>query len=219
MEGGEERKKRFAERSLRTALPHEGASGPAVDTCCLCGNERCRPCRSKGTRHAQNHQHNSATERKNSLCCRILLKLSLTAGGAPRQRRMEADRMAAPQGPCPLSGGARLTGIESRDDAPPRRMAMRHGEGRGAEEKVRGAEPGEAQLHEGASGPAVDTCCLCPCGTRAAFAATNVAARGERNLSRICRQRRQPRKSVACGAARPRPAPDFRGFPSGRVHS
>ena len=63
MEGGEERKKRFAERSLRTALPHEGASGPAVDTCCLCGNERCRPCRSKGTRHAQSHQHNSATER------------------------------------------------------------------------------------------------------------------------------------------------------------
>ena len=70
--GGEERKKRFAERSLRAALPHEGASGPAVDTCCLspvwntgclCGNERCRPCRSKGTRHAQSHQHNSATER------------------------------------------------------------------------------------------------------------------------------------------------------------
>ena len=116
MEGGEERKKRFAERSLRAALPHEGASGPAVDTCCLCGNERCRPCRSKGTRHAQNHQQYSATERKNSLCCRILLKLSLTAGGAPRQRRMEADRMAAPQGPCPLSGGARLTGIESRDE-------------------------------------------------------------------------------------------------------
>ena len=63
MEGGEERKKRFAERSLRAALPHEGASGLAVDTCCLCGNERCRPCRSKGTRHAQSHQHNSATGR------------------------------------------------------------------------------------------------------------------------------------------------------------
>ena len=70
--GGEERKKRFAERSLRAALPHEGASKPAVDTCCLspvwntgclCGNEHCRPCRSKGTRHAQSHQHNSATER------------------------------------------------------------------------------------------------------------------------------------------------------------
>ena len=72
MEGGEERKKRFAERSLRAALPHEGASEPAVDTCCLspvwntgclCGNVRCRPCRSKGTRHAQSHQHGSTTER------------------------------------------------------------------------------------------------------------------------------------------------------------
>ena len=72
MEGGEERKKRFAERSLRAALPHEGASEPAADTCCLspvwntgclCGNERCRPCRSKGTRHAQSHQHGSTTER------------------------------------------------------------------------------------------------------------------------------------------------------------
>ena len=61
--GGEERKKRFAERSLRAALPHEGASGPAVDTCCLCGKVRCRPCRSKGTCHAQSHQHDSATER------------------------------------------------------------------------------------------------------------------------------------------------------------
>ena len=27
--------------------------------------------------------------------------------------------MAAPQGPCPLPSGARLTGIESRDDDPP----------------------------------------------------------------------------------------------------
>ncbi len=42
---------------------------------------------------------------------------------------MEADRMAAPQGPCPLPGGARFAGIESRDDAPPRSMAMRHGGG------------------------------------------------------------------------------------------
>ena len=37
--------------------------------------------------------------------------------------------MAAPQGPCPLPSGARLEGIESRDDAPPRRMVMRHGGG------------------------------------------------------------------------------------------
>ena len=69
--GGEERKKRFAERSLRAALPHEGASGPAVGTCCLspvwntgclCGNEHCRPCRSKGMRRAQRRQHYPAAE-------------------------------------------------------------------------------------------------------------------------------------------------------------
>ena len=63
---------RKGSRSLRAALPHEGSSEPAVDTCCLrpvwntgcpCGNERCRPCRRKGTRHAQSRQHNSATER------------------------------------------------------------------------------------------------------------------------------------------------------------
>ena len=45
-----------------------------------------------------------------------------------------------------------------------------------AAERFRGAEPSEAQLHEGAGEPAVDTCCPCPCGTRAAFAATYVAA-------------------------------------------
>ncbi len=31
---------------------------------------------------------------------------------------MKADQ-AAPQGPCPLSGGARRAGIGSRDDEPP----------------------------------------------------------------------------------------------------
>ena len=83
--------------------------------------------------------------------------------------------MAAPQGPCPLPGGARFAGIESRDDAPPRSMAMRHGGGgtereRGvfrakrkrkrvsakpierhrevAEAMSRGAESREAQPHE-----------------------------------------------------------------------
>ena len=69
--------------------------------------------------------------------------------------------MAAPQGPCPLPSGARLTGIESRDDDPPP-----HGNAawRGARsgQMSRGAEPSEAQLHEGASEPAVDTCCLSP---------------------------------------------------------
>ena len=56
---------------------------------------------------------------------------------------MEADRMAAPQGPCPLSGGARLTGIESRDDAPPPHgnAAWRGGE----ERKKRFAERSRAK--------------------------------------------------------------------------
>ena len=66
------RKKRFAEWSLHAAKPPGGVSEPAVDTCCRrpvwntgcpCGNERCRPCRRKGTRHAQSHQHGSTTER------------------------------------------------------------------------------------------------------------------------------------------------------------
>ena len=88
------RKKRFAERSLWAAQPHEGVSEPAVDTCCLisavairkapaspndcrspvwntgclCGNECCRSCRSKNTRLAQCYQHGSTTERKIWLC-------------------------------------------------------------------------------------------------------------------------------------------------------
>ena len=101
MEGGEERKKRFAERSLRAALPHEGASGPAVDTCCLspvwntgclCGNERCRPCRSKGTRHAQSHQHYSAAERWPVPCCRTVPE----QGRAPRIAPCMAPRVCRP---------------------------------------------------------------------------------------------------------------------------
>ena len=81
------------------------------------------------------------------LCCRIVLKLSLAAGGTPRQRRMErrppADllpfvarnhaRQAKPdRALAPLSMLATL--------APPAANAAWRG-GRGAEEKVRGAEP------------------------------------------------------------------------------
>ena len=57
------------------------------------------------------------------------------------------------------AGGA---SVASYGATPPRRMVMRHGGGRGAEAVFRGAEPGEAQIHEGASEPAVDTCCLWP---------------------------------------------------------
>ena len=50
---------------------HEGASDPAVDTCCLwpvwntgclCGNIHCRLCRSKTIRAAQRYQHGYVTE-------------------------------------------------------------------------------------------------------------------------------------------------------------
>ena len=92
-------------------------------------------------------QHGSTTERHHSLCCRIVLKTTLTAGGTPRQRRMErrppADllpfiarnhaRQAKPdRALAPLSMLATL--------APPAANAAWRG-GRGAEEKVRGAEP------------------------------------------------------------------------------
>ena len=81
------------------------------------------------------------------LCSRIVLKTTLTAGGTPRQRRMErrppADllpfvarnhaRQAKPdRALAPLSMLATL--------APPAANAAWRG-GRGAEEKVRGAEP------------------------------------------------------------------------------
>ena len=119
--GGEERKKRFAERSLRAALPHEGASEPAADTCCLspvwntgclCGNVRCRPCRSKGTLHAQSHQHNSTTERGSSFPC-----TGFTRGEQGRRRQCRAvlqkrRRPARKAMACPNASGfsARLRG-------------------------------------------------------------------------------------------------------------
>ena len=46
------------------------------------------------------------------------------------------------------------------DDTPPHGHAAWRGARSG--QMSRGAEPSEAQLHEGASEPAVDTCCLSP---------------------------------------------------------
>ena len=46
-----------------------------------------------------------------------------------------------------------------------------------AEERVRGAEPGEAQLHEAQASRTWIHAAFHPCGTRAVFAATHVAAR------------------------------------------
>ena len=46
-----------------------------------------------------------------------------------------------------------------------------------AEERVRGAEPGEAQLHEAQASRTWIHAAFHPCGARAVFAATHVAAR------------------------------------------
>ena len=64
-----ERHQKVAEERVRGAEPgeaqrHEGAGEPAVDTCCLCGNECCRPCRSKSVRFRQHAQPASATAPK-----------------------------------------------------------------------------------------------------------------------------------------------------------
>ena len=48
-----------------------------------------------------------------TLCCRIVLKITLAAGGASVSAYGDAP---PPQGPCPLPSRARRTGIESRDE-------------------------------------------------------------------------------------------------------
>ena len=92
--------------------------------------------------------------------CRIVLNISLTAGGTrvsaygatPPPRRMimrhggGADQTAAPQGPCPLPSRARRTGIESRDEERKKGFAQR---------SLWAAKP-----HEGVSELAVDTCLI-----------------------------------------------------------
>ena len=69
--GGRGAIKCFAERSLWAAKPHEGASEPAVDTCCLspvwntgsfAAMNSARLCRSKTIRPTQLYQHSSMTE-------------------------------------------------------------------------------------------------------------------------------------------------------------
>ena len=92
-------------------------------------------------------QHGSTTERHHSLCCRIVLKTTLTAGGTPRQRRMERrpppltffrSSLVTMRGRQSLTAPSLLSPCSLRSRL---RRPMRHGGGRGAEEKVRGAEP------------------------------------------------------------------------------
>ena len=123
--------------------------------------------------------------------------------GATTSRRMAVrheggDRTAAPQGPCPLPGGAGLAGIESRDDDPPphghaarsagaafsaqnaseseyrqsRSRVIRRSRKKGFAERSRvkrsftKAQASRPRRHAG----------FRPCGARAVFAATYVAA-------------------------------------------
>ena len=127
-------------------------------------------------------QHGSTTERHHSLCCRIVLKTTLTAGGTPRQRRMErrppADllpfvarnhaRQAKPdRALAPLSMLATL--------APPAANAAWRGARSGRKGSRSGAFGRLCRTKAQAGRPWVHAA-FRPCGTRAVFAATNIAA-------------------------------------------
>ena len=117
-----------------------------------------------------------------ALRCRIVLKLSLAAGGTPRQRRMErrppADllpfvarnhaRQAKPdRALAPLSMLATL--------APPTANAAWRGARSGRKGSRSGAFVRQSRTKAQAGRPWVHAA-FRPCGTRAVFAATNIAA-------------------------------------------
>ena len=127
-------------------------------------------------------RHGSATGPRPTLCCRIVLNIPLTAGGAPRQRRMErrppADllpfvarnhaRQAKPdRALAPLSMLATL--------APPAANAAWRGARSGRKGSRSGAFGRLCRTKAQAGRPWIHAA-FRPCGTRAAFAATNVAA-------------------------------------------
>ena len=89
---------------------------------------------------------------------------------------MEADRMAAPQGPCPLPGGAGLAGIESRDDGPPPHgHAARSAGAAVSAQNASGSGCRQSRPEAQASRPWIHAA-FGPCGTRAVLAAAFVAA-------------------------------------------
>ena len=60
------------------------------------------------------------------LCCRIVLKLSLTGRRRERSEPWSGAAVrSAPQRPCPLPSNARRAGIESRDEERKQRLAER----------------------------------------------------------------------------------------------
>ena len=83
---------------------------PVRNTGCPCGSVRCRPCRSKGTRHAQSHQHNSATVRgkgavdttvkpmKSFSETSMFMALASLGCFRPGRNRMRCDEKAPPAG-------------------------------------------------------------------------------------------------------------------------
>ena len=85
--------------------------------------------------------------------------------------------MAAPQGPCPLPGGAGLAGIESRDDGPPPHgHAARSAGAAFSAQNASGSGCRQSRPEAQASRPWIHAA-FGPCGTRAVLAATNVVAR------------------------------------------
>ena len=88
---------------LKTSPTAGGASEPAVDTCRLCGNACCRPCRNKAARHAQRRQHNQLSARHESV---LLSKISAgqTPCSGPQVSRLR--RSCTPQVNCGYSGVA-----------------------------------------------------------------------------------------------------------------
>ena len=116
------------------------------------------------------------------LCSRIVLKTTLTAGGTPRQRRMERrppltffrSSLVTMRGRQSLTAPSLLSPCSLRSRL---RRPMRHGGG---------ARSGRKGSRSGAFGRLCRTkaqanrpwihAAFRPCGTRAAFAATNIAA-------------------------------------------
>ena len=98
---------------LKTSLTAGGASEPAVDTCRLCGNACCRPCRNKAARHAQRRQHNQLSARHESV---LLSKISAgqTPCSGPQVSRRR--RSCTPQMNCGCSGIAASVSPRSTEE-------------------------------------------------------------------------------------------------------
>ena len=105
----------------------------------------------------------------------VVLIIPLTAGGT----RVSAYGAAMPRRMAMRRGGTERERGVFRAKCKRKRVSATPSERhqKVAEERVRGAEPGEAQLHEAQASRTWIHAAFHPCGTRAVFAATHVAAR------------------------------------------